>query len=318
MTGRPLAISRLRGRVCFAVIVFGCSVGFVNAQELEPRAYAPLPTRTNFFVVSIARSAGGVLLDPSVPVTDVQATSRAVAVALGRSFDLFGRQALIIGALPYATAKATGKVQETSRTVTRSGLADARFKLSVVLTGSQALGPAAFAKQPRRPTFGVSLTIAAPTGQYDPRHLINIGSNRWGYKPEAGLSYPTGKWTFEVAGGAWFYQHNLEFFPGTALRTQEPIGSIQGHVGYSFRRDIWLALDGNWYAGGRTDVNGVAKADFQRNSRVGLTFAMPLAKQQSLKFSYNAGATTRIGGDFDTVSVSYQYLWFDQPQRRRK
>jgi hypothetical protein len=299
------------------VIALAWPATFATAQELEPRAYAPLPTGTNFFVVSFARSTGSVLLDPSVPVTDVRATANALAVALGRSFDLFGRQALIVGALPYATAKATGKVQEASATVTRSGLADARFKLSVVLAGSDALGPAAFARQPRRPTFGVSLTFAAPTGQYDPMHLVNIGGNRWGYKPEAGLSYPRGKWTFELAGGAWFYLHNPEFFPGTALRTQEPIGSVQAHVGYSFRRDIWVALDGNWYAGGRTDINGVPKADFQRNSRVGLTFAMPLAKRQSLKFSYSAGATTTIGGDFDTVSVSYQYVWFDRPQRHR-
>jgi len=35
---------------------------------------------------------------------------------------------------------------------------------------------------------GASLTITAPTGQYDPTVLVNTGTNRWGIKPEIGLS----------------------------------------------------------------------------------------------------------------------------------
>src|SRR5262249_35031915 len=145
-----------------------------SAQEMEPRAFAPLPIGTNFFVASIGRTSGSVLFDPSVPITDVHSTATAGGFGLGRAFDLFGRQALILGAFPIATMTASGKVQENAASVSRPGLADARVKLSVILVGSDALRPAAFAKQPRRPTLGISLTVATPTGQYEPVHLVNI------------------------------------------------------------------------------------------------------------------------------------------------
>jgi hypothetical protein len=310
---RPDArFSRLIGRICSVVIASGLIGGTAAAQEMEPRAFAPLPIGTNFFAASVIRSSGSVLFDPSVPITDVHATSTATGVGLGRAFNLFGRQALLVGAFPIVTMHATGKVQESSASVSRTGVADARVKLSIILFGADALRPAAFVKQPRRPTFGISLTVGTPNGQYEPAHLVNIGTARWGFKPEVGISFPRRKWTFELSGGGWFYTTNTEFFPGTAVRTQEPIGSIQGHVGYSFRPDIWVAFDSTWYAGGRTDVDGVKKADFQKNSRAGLTFALPLARRQSLKLAYNTGATTTIGGDFDTFSVSYQVVWFDR------
>lgn len=288
--------------------------GPAGAQELEPRAYAPLPLGTNFFVVSASRASGSVLFEPSVPVEDVHSTSGVAGVGLGRTFALFGRQALLVGALPFARSTASGKVLDSPASVTRTGLADARVKLSMILFGSDPLPPRAFVRQPRRPTFGLSVTVATPTGQYVPEHLINLGTNRWGFKPEAGISFPRKKWTLEVYSGVWLFTHNNEFYPGHSSRTQGPIGSVQGHVGYSFRPDVWLAFDATWYAGGRTDVNGVKKADFQKNSRAGLTFALPVARRQSLKLAYSTGATTTIGGDFDAVSVSYQLVWFDRPK----
>jgi hypothetical protein len=48
----------------------------------------------------------------------------------------------------------------------------------------------------------------------------------------------------------------------------------------------------------------------QNNSRAGVTFSAPFGKKQSLKLAYSAGTTARIGSDFKTVSVSWQYSWF--------
>jgi hypothetical protein len=313
---RRLPAGIRRASIVFLAIlaILALLAGAATAQELEPRAYAPLPTGTNFFVVSGSRASGSVLFDPSVPVQDVHSTSGALAIGLGRSFKLFGRQALLLGALPFARSTASGMVFDSPHSVTRIGLADARVKLSMILFGADALPPREFVQKRRRPTFGVSVTVAAPTGEYVPAHLINLGTNRWGFKPEAGLSFPRKKWTFEAYGGVWLFTHNAAFYPGDSLRTQAPIGSAQGHIGYSFRPDLWVAFDATWYAGGRTDVNGAKKADFQKNSRAGLTFALPVAKRQALKFAYNTGATTTIGGDFDMASITYQFVWFDKPR----
>lgn len=290
------------------------SVARRRRRRLDPRAYAPLPVGTNFLAASLSRSTGDVLFDPSIPIADVHATTTVGAAGFGRTFALFGKQALLVGILPIATSKASGRVFEQSASVTRTGLADARVKLSMVLFGMPPLRPGAFARAPRRPTVGVSLTVGAPTGQYNPAHLVNLGGHRWAFKPEAGVSVPRGKWTLEAAGGAWFFTENDEFFPGTSRRTQRPVGSLQGHLGYSFRPDLWVAFDGTWYSGGGSQVNGVFNADFQRNSRLGATLALPLPRRQSLKVTYSAGATTRIGGDFKTLGLTYQLAWFDRPR----
>ena len=71
----------------------------------------------------------------------------------------------------------------------------------------------------------------------------------------------------------------------------------------------WAAFNATWYSGGTTSVDGVSKANPQRNSRVGATLSLPLASRQSIKIAYSTGATTRIGGDFDTIAVAWQMLW---------
>jgi hypothetical protein len=147
-----------------------------------------------------------------------------------------------------------------------------------------------------------------PTGQYDPRRLVNPGSNRWAFKPEVGLSKPVGRWTFEVAGGVWLFTTNRNFFGGVQ-RGQRPLSTVQGHVVYTLRPRMWLAVNGTFYTGGRTVVNGVLNADAQRNSRIGATFSLPVSKRQSVKIAWAKGVTVRFGGDVTTFAVGWQYVW---------
>ena len=281
------------------------------AQELEPRAYSASPTGATFLVVAATRSSGGVFTDPSLPIQDVRARIGVVAVGLGHSFDLFSRTALVTGLVPYARGNASGRIEETTSEVTRTGWGDARVKLSVNLLGGRALTPAEFARAPRHTIVGVSLMVVLPTGQYYRDRLVNIGSNRWSYKPEAGISVPAGRWLFDGYAGVWLFGTNDEYFPGTLRRTQDPVVALQGHVSYTFRPRFWLAFDGTWYSGGTSAIDGVAKADLQRNSRFGVTASMPLGRRQSLKGGFSTGATTRVGGDFDTFSLAWQVTWIE-------
>jgi hypothetical protein len=282
------------------------------AQDLEPRAYSASPVGLNFLVVSAARSTGGVLVDPSLPITDVEATVDLAIVGAGRTINLFGRTALLVGVLPVAWLNASGNVGEDTRQVSRSGLADPRIKLSVNLVGGRALTAAEFARTKTRTILGVSLTVAPPLGQYERTHLVNLGANRWSFKPEVGLSHAVGPWTVEGYTGIVLFTTNDEFYTGAAVRTQEPIVTLQAHASYTVRPRLWAAFDSTWYAGGRTSVDGVAKADFQRNSRLGATVSLPLWPRQSLKIAASTGATTRIGSDFRTIAVAWQLTWLDR------
>ncbi|HEY6548118.1 MAG TPA: transporter, partial [Vicinamibacteria bacterium] len=262
-------------------------------------------------LVAYGHSSGDVVFDSSLPVSDVHASVNSSAVLYGRTFGLAGRSASVGVGLPYVWGSVQGEVAEEFRRITRSGLADARLRLAVNLLGGPALEPLEFAQRRPRTTLGTSLTLQAPTGQYDPSKLINLGSNRWSLKPELGLSHPWGRLYLEVYAGAWLFTDNDDFFGGQH-RQQDPIGALQLHVSYSFRPRLWVAGDATFYRGGGTTVAGVAKDDVQENSRLGLTAAFPLGRRQSVKVSWASGFTTRFGGDFQTLAVAWQLLWFDR------
>lgn len=281
-----------------------------DAQELEPRAYSPNPTGVNFLVAGYARSAGGVLFDPSLPFSDVEAELNALVAGYGGTFGLFGRSANVAIAVPYVWGDVSGNIGEDRRAITRSGMGDIKLKLAVNLVGGELLSPAEFAQRIPKTTLGASIAVAAPTGQYDATKLVNIGTNRWAFKPELGVSHPMGSWFLDAYAGVWMFTNNDVFYGGQR-REQESIVSFQVHVSYAFRPRLWLAANATYYRGGETTIDGVPRADLQENTRVGLTMSVPLGKAQSLKLAWSDGTTTRIGGDFTVYGLTWQYMWFD-------
>ena len=282
------------------------------AQELEPRAYSASPIGANFLLVGVTRSSGDVVFDPTVPITDVHADINAATLGLGRTFNLAGRQALVTAAFPYAWGDISGKVAEQAQSITRSGLTDARLKVSVNLWGTPALKPAEFVRQPPRTNIGASLSVTPPTGQYLADKLINIGTNRWAFKPEVGLSHPRGRWWLELAAGAWLFTSNDRFYPGESLRTQAPLFVFQSHVSYNVTRRAWAAFDATWYGGADVRVNSGPPASRQNNTRVGGTLSLPTGARQSLKIAYSTGASMRTAPTFRRWPWPGSTSWFDR------
>jgi hypothetical protein len=72
---------------------------------------------------------------------------------------------------------------------------------------------------------------------------------------------------------------------------------------------MWIAYNANYFYGGTTSYGAGRNEDLQDNSRMGLTFALPLNQAQSLKFSYSRGARTSVGAKFDSIAVAWQMIW---------
>ena len=302
---------------CRFAAVLALSVGWAApaclSQEIEPRAYSPSPSGVNFLIGVAGYSEGGVLTDPALPVTDIEAKIQALGWGYGRTFGMFGRSANFAIAVPYLHVDASGNVGENRASVTREGVGDTRLRFAINLFGGPAMTPREFAQREPKTTLGFSMTLSVPTGEYDESRLVNVGTNRWAAKTEFGLTYPKGKWLFEGYAGAWWFGDNEEFFGGQ-LREQDPLASIQAHVSYTFRPRMWMALNTTYYQGGRTTVNGNLNEDRQSNSRAGLTFSMPMGQKYSLKFNVSRGATTRIGSNFTSFGAAIQYAWMDKPR----
>jgi hypothetical protein len=213
-----------------------------------------------------------------------------------------------------------GTVVDAPTKAYRSGLLDSAFRFSVNLKGGPAMDLEEFRKWQQKTLVGVSIKVVAPTGQYDPTKLINYGANRWAFKPELGVSQRWGHWVLDTYGAAWFFTTNNEFFsrnqynPGVSTQSQSPIGAFEGHLSYDVKPRLWASLDGNFWFGGTTSLSGVANPNTAlKNSRIGGTVSLPVSKHQSVKFSYNNGAYIRYGGNFQNVSVAWQYSWLGRP-----
>ncbi len=224
-----------------------------------------------------------------------------------RSLDFFGRSASVAVALPYIVGNLQGDINGSPQQIRRSGLMSPTTRFAVNLYGGPAMDLETFATYQRKTIVGASLVVNTPLGQYDPARFVNIGTNRWGVKPEVGLSRRFGHWYFDVYLGVWLFSENGDY--QGRVRTQSPLVSTQTHISYGFKPRLWVAFDANFYTGGRTSVDGIQGNDEQRNSRIGGTLSIPLKKNQSLKFSGSTGAITRIGGAFTSIGVSYQVLW---------
>jgi len=213
--------------------------------------------------------------------------------------------------LPYSWAEASGKVLGNDSSITRSGFGDTRFRVSVLFLGAPAATVEEFAKSSPQTVVGASLTISAPTGQFFSDKLINLGTNRWSFKPEIGLSYYVNRqWLIDLYAGAWFFTTNYSFYPGSSVRSQDPLITFQTHVSYNFNPLMWAAIDLTYYTGGQSSVNDIYQDDRQNNSRIGATFNFPVSRQSSIKFAYSTGAVIRVGGNFSTISVAFQTAFF--------
>jgi hypothetical protein len=301
------------------VLSAGVTVFFstaLHAQSLVPRAYLITPVHSNAVVVTDSFSNGSLLFNNVLPITDAKAKINVSVLSYYRTLSFFGRSANITASLPYAVGSFQGTVFGTTDSIYRSGLGDCAFRFSVNLIGGPAMSAKQFQSWKQKRLLGVSITVLAPTGQYDPTKLINIGANRWGFKPELGYSRRKGNWVLEAYGGVWFFTTNPQFFSNNAfvstvqVQTQKPIGAFEGHIGYDIKPRLWVSFDANFWFGGPSSLNGLQNpATFQVSSRIGGTASIPLAKHQSMKFSYSDGAYIRVGGNYQTVSVAWQYSW---------
>jgi hypothetical protein len=284
----------------------------LSAQDLDPRTYSYIPVNGSFLVVGLALSKGGLVTDATLPVPDLRAKTETSSVGFARSFSLFGRTAQAFGVIPYSWAQPADNPSDETANISRAGFSDMRLRLSVLVRGAPAAPVADIVKTPRRTILGTSLTVIAPTGQFFSDKVVNLGANRWAFKPEFAVSRPIGqRWLLDLYAALWMFTANDSFYPGTSTRTQAPLSTFQGHVSYDFRRQLWAAFDATYYVGGRSAVENVEADDRQSNVRLGGTVALPVGTRHSIKLAASRGAIVRFGTNFTTISVGWQTVWVD-------
>ena len=306
MLDRALGVGNVTFEGC--VLLMAVVAGSLQAQELEPRRYAQTPTGVNFIAAGYLFSTGNVLMDPALPIEGLDADLDLVFLRYTRSLALLGRSAKLKVFAPWSAGDWVGSIEgeEDIQRRRASGAGDMRLALEVNFLGAPAIDRKAFAEYDQRWIAGASVQLVLPTGDYD--KLLNLGSNRWTLRPEIGFSRAVDNWTFEGAASVWIFTDNNDFFGGNRL-AQRPLHVLKGHAIYTIRPGFWTALGVGWGNGGQTFVNDTARQTLQSNWRFGWTLAYPITPAQGIVFGLGSAVTRRVGGDYDTVSIAYQYSW---------
>ena len=288
------------------LFIMGFSPGI--AQELEPRALTNVPIGMNFALAGYGYAQGNTLLDPAIPIEDLSGKVHTIIGAYVRSVNIFGLSGKIDVVAPYAVGNWEGKLTGIDTATHRSGMGDLRFRISFNFLGAPALKKSEFADYKPENVSGLSLQVITPTGQYYPDKLINIGSNRWVFRPQWGFARNINKWIVETYISTWIFTRNSDFYGGNELK-QDNLYTIKFHAIRSLRRGMWVAFNTGYALGGITYINEEEKDSRISTFRLGFTYSIPLGMYHSLRFTGISAVRLEKGGDFDGLFVSYVYRW---------
>ena len=298
---------KLRKRIVTTAIASAAACAASHAQDLEPRAYSNAPIGLNFLIAGYGNTSGSVLTDPSLPIENGSVDTNFGAIAYAHTLNFFGQSAKIDYVQGYGNLFAEADFMGVHRERDVTGFTDPLLRFSVNFYGAPALTADEFKNYKQDLVVGGSLRIGVPLGDYDDDKLANIGSNRWMFKPEFGVSKAIGPWTLELTPAVNFYLDNNDFVGGKS-RTQDPVFSTQASTSYTFRPGMWAALATTYFTGGQSSVDGVTNDDEQEGIRLGLTFALPLSRKQSIKLYANTGFS-HGDNDYNAFGIAWQYRW---------
>ena len=313
LTARLMLLKNLCGLWLCVFFVLGLPI-LCLAQELEPRRWSHLPIGTNFAGGGYAYTDADIAFNPVLKLENVEMKLHTWAVKYIRTFELFQKSARIGFAQGFQKGRWSGLVDGVPKSIKRSGLSDSVLRFAINLYGSPPLEGKEFAAYRARVAggetiVGTALVVQVPTGDYMDDKLINLGTNRFTFRPQLGVVHNRGKWSMELTAAAWLYTNNDDFFDGNKLE-QDPFYALQAHLIYNFRPGLWAAASAGYGFGGESTVNGEDKNDRKENLAWALSLGYSITRQLGVKVAYlGTRAQESVGLDSDSIAVGFSIFW---------
>jgi hypothetical protein len=282
-------------------------------EDMEPRRWAHLPIDANFIGSAYAYTEADIGFDPVLKIENGQMEMHTWAAKYIRTFALFEKTARVDLLQIYQKGRWTGLLDGVPTTVKRSGWYDTNLRFAINLYGSPPLKVkeyAAYRAATEAETIvGAGLSVQLPTGDYMADKLINLGTNRFTFRPQLGIVYSWGDWSLETTGLVALYTDNNEFFNGKKLE-QAPLFIIHSHLIYTFHPGVWTGASAGYDYGGQSTVDGASKDDRKQNLYWAFSFGFPVSRRLSVKTAYIGSRTQEATGvDSDTFSLGFSAFW---------
>jgi len=293
----------------FIVLAVLHDAKLLYAQFTDPRYYDNSPVGVNQIELDYAYGRANASIDTSLIVEGAKLNLNQETVRYTRYFNLFDRTAWAQALVPIAGLDGSVTGTNIGRSIVGAG--DSSYELAVLLKGGPALSLPEFANYRPTTSVGASLTITAPTGLYNSDKALNLGSDRWSFKPEIGLSHPFGpqqKWVVDAYANASFFTDNTSY-QGREILGQEALTGLEGHISYSFTPNLWAAFDTRYSFRGNTFVNGVDQDDGQQNFVLGSEVNISVNPRNVLVLVFAKALVHQNGPAYTSFSVKYVYSW---------
>ena len=297
----------MRGPVVstFIAIGAGCFPGVLYGQFTDPRNYSNSPVGLSQLELDYAHAHADALIDTSLVVGGAHLELNEAAVAYSHTFGIVHHLAWVKATVPFASI--SGSVTGSSVSGSVAGAGDASLEITTLLRGGAALSVADFSSYQPTTTLGVSLTVTGPSGKYDPNKLLNLGSDRWSFKPQFTISHPFGpeqKWEVDSYAHAYFFTDNTTYHGREILR-QQPLLGIEGHISYSFNSELWTSLDANYSFRGDTAIDDVDQHNAQRQLILGTETSWSLSARNSFAFVFAKSVVHENAPAYTGVTLKY-------------
>lgn len=279
------------------------------AQFTDARTYTNTPVGLNQIELAYTYVHANASIDTSLVVAGATVDLNQGSIAYTRYFGFLHRLMWVEAGIPIAGLG--GSIAGTTVHQSIAGVGDSSYSLAMLVRGGPALSVAQSEAFKPSTTVGVSLTITAPTGRYDPSKILNLGSDRWTFKPEVGLSHPFGSeqnWEFDAYANVGLYTDNSSYHRRELLR-QQPLPGFEGHISYSFNNNVWASLNTRYSFRGRTFVDNVDQNNAQQNFIMGSEINVSLNTRNSLTIEFAKALVHQNGPALVGFSVKYDYTW---------
>jgi len=265
----------------------------------------------NIFAVGAAYTDGDITTDPVLDLENATVEVKTVVASYLRAFDLLGKSARFDVLLPYQDARWEGLLSGEPASVERHGLDDPRLRMSVNFIGAPALKGKAYqayrSAHSVTTVVGAALSVTLPLGEYKKDKLLNLGENRFVFRPQLGFVHTREHWSYELTGSIFLYTDN-EDFVGDNKREQDPLYALQTHIVYTARQHWWVSVGAAHGWGGENKINGENKDDERRDLLYGLSGGLPIGSHASAKLAYVANRSSKaVGKDTDSVVLGYSF-----------
>ncbi|MDW5289136.1 transporter [Formosa sp. PL04] len=283
------------------------------AQDIEPRRWTPMPLGVHVLGLGYGYQAGTLYFDPTLQIENASVDVNLIGLQYFQPFKLGNKLARLDVKIPYLSAHWDGLLAGNPESISRHGFADPILRMSLNLIGPDAFDSKGikeyYAANPVNTIFGVSLAVTFPFGQYYSDKLLNLGQNRFVFRPQMGMVHNWGLWSYELTTSVYIFTNNNNFY-NNQTRRQDPLFAVQTHLIRQFKNRMWTSISAGYGVAGESSINNIEKKDNRSDILGEVALGFPLFKKQAVKVTYLRTQTFNdIGSDTNTFAMGWSLVF---------